>query len=331
MVLGKFYPFHLGHKYLIDTALENSEFVYVLACSLSNETIGDHARGEAIAKTYKGLPVEVILVKEDLPQYPEEHENFWSIWCDVVYSRIDNIDAFFASEEYGYKFSEVLGVNFEMVDIDRKIVPISGTKIRQNVLGNWHMLPDETKNGFLSNNKPITVAIIGAESTGKTELCKYLSSYLCCNVLDEYGREYCERHVKENGGFNLSHEDYIKIIYGHGGRWVDMIKDKKPLYILDTESVMTSSWCELFLGVRLGIIGFEYVDFYILLEPDTEFVQDGTRVTDGLRDKHHQIILDTLNHINRINKTYTFDNKDGFDHRNKSILDLIVGKLISFK
>ena len=39
LVLGKFYGLHTGHLYLIDTALENSEVVHVLACHNPTQTI----------------------------------------------------------------------------------------------------------------------------------------------------------------------------------------------------------------------------------------------------------------------------------------------------
>ena len=102
-VLGKFMPFHLGHRLLIDTALKFSEKVTVIVGTLSTEPIPGELRYNWVRDFYKGEKrLCVKWCSEDLPQFPEEHKDFWSIWVDVVkrYCPRD-VDVIFTSEKYG--------------------------------------------------------------------------------------------------------------------------------------------------------------------------------------------------------------------------------------
>lgn len=156
MVLGKFYPFHLGHKYLIDKAIENCDEVVVYACSISTETIGPSPRFESIKKTYrKNKSVNIIHITEDLPQEPNEHPDFWNIWKRVVYNNLpeskNKLEVIFGSEDYIIPFSQVLEIEGVILDKERKNVPISGTLVRSNFIKNWKYLPFYTKLGIIKD------------------------------------------------------------------------------------------------------------------------------------------------------------------------------------
>ena len=43
-VFGKFYPFHLGHKALIDFALQNNDYVEVMVCAKEKERLSGELR-----------------------------------------------------------------------------------------------------------------------------------------------------------------------------------------------------------------------------------------------------------------------------------------------
>lgn len=161
VIIGKFMPFHNGHRYLIDFASNYVEILYVLVCSLSQEPISGELRHSWVEKQYKGNQnIKIIHCTDENPQYPEQHENFWDIWKKTIISRIpQSIDLLFASEEYGFKLSEIVGAKFIPVDISRSIVPISGTAIRENPLKNWNYLPEVTRMHYLKK-----ICIIGPES-----------------------------------------------------------------------------------------------------------------------------------------------------------------------
>jgi HTH-type transcriptional repressor of NAD biosynthesis genes len=48
--------------------------------------------------------------------------------------------------------------------------------------------------------------------------------------------------------------------------------------IVDTDPLMTAAWCEMLLGrVPEALLAYPKADLYLLLEPDVEWVDDGTR------------------------------------------------------
>ena len=78
-------PFTKGHKFLVDTALKNSEKVTLLVCSLKSEPIPGEIRFNWAKEIYKDEPrINILHCTEELPQYPEEHTDFWNIWVDVA-------------------------------------------------------------------------------------------------------------------------------------------------------------------------------------------------------------------------------------------------------
>ena len=140
-VLMKAMPFHNGHKFLIDTAIVNSEKVTVIVGSLPTEPIPGNIRFKWVKEQYRTNPnVTVVHCNEVLPQYPEEHPDFWNIWVDVVkrYCPAD-IDVIFTSESYGDPYAKHLGIKHHLVDIDRKLVPVSGTLVRKDPLSLIHI------------------------------------------------------------------------------------------------------------------------------------------------------------------------------------------------
>jgi nicotinamide mononucleotide adenylyltransferase len=66
-----------------------------------------------------------------LPQYPNEHHDFWNIWVNVIRNNTaKDLDVIFSSEPYGKILAEKMRIDYFDVDIDRKTVPICATLIR---------------------------------------------------------------------------------------------------------------------------------------------------------------------------------------------------------
>jgi len=291
LVLGKFLPPHLGHFFLIDTALENSETVHVLVCSLIRELIPGKLRYEWIKEHYSKNPnVRVIHVARELPQYPEEDpENFWQIWHDVVYSKVKELDCIFASEDYVKPFADVLGINSYMVDRGRIKVPISGTAIRENPLKHWDFIPDVAKPYFTKR-----IAILGPESSGKSTLTKMLAKHYGVEYVEEYGRLVYEFRKGE-----LDEEAFTHIAEGRQVLEDYKLKSGNKLLICDTEDITTYLFSRMFLPATYKNIekillnkinDTRKYDLYMLLAPDCAAVQDGTRKFLNLRWQHfHEI------------------------------------------
>src|SRR5690606_33017292 len=107
LVLGKFLPPHRGHQFLIDFARRYAERLTVLVCTLERDPIPGHLRFEWVRRMCPDESIRVVHVTDDVPQTPEEHPDFWSIWRDLIQRYAPGrLDYFFASEDYGHRTAE---------------------------------------------------------------------------------------------------------------------------------------------------------------------------------------------------------------------------------
>ena len=276
-IIGKFCPMHLGHKYLIDIALTKAEKVFVLVGTLPTEPIPGELRYKWVKDAYKHEPrVTVGWCNEVVPQYPEEHVDFWNIWTDITrrYVPID-IDVIFTSEKYGDPYAKYLGIEHFQVDLERKHVPVSATKIREETFDHWEFIPKEIRPYFVKR-----VVLMGPESVGKSTMCQSLASYFATQWVSEFGRE-----VYEFQGF-VGLDDFKEIMIGQKENEDSLVKDSNKVIFCDTESITTYLFSKLFYPNTYQLVEPELLkmiddlpkyDLYLLLSPDVPGVQDGTR------------------------------------------------------
>lgn len=318
LVFGKFYPLHKGHLYLMDTAIEQSEFTNILVCSLESESIDGYLRYSWVKKIYADNPnVRVIHCNDDLPQYPEEHQDFWSIWYDVVYSRIDKLDVLFTSEDYGDPFSKVLGIEHVLVDKERTTIPVSGTAIRNNPIKNWEYIPDVVKPYFTKK-----IVIMGAESTGKSTMVKNLAKHYNTIYVEEYGRTYTDGM---DSLYDLTKNDFEEIVIQHSLNVENNIKNANKFIFVDTEAITTKKFAKLYLGddFESEVIDYcienKFFDLTFLLNTDVPYVNDGQRSPEAVRNTFTQYYK---NELHRYEIPYHFIS-GSFEERFKRIIDTI--------
>lgn len=156
LVVGKFTPFHLGHKYLIDTALEYCDrTVYVLPYSNPDLGLSQKQRIKQIFDHYIDEPrIWVLHTGQDVIPSNDVSALGHRWFCAVqVFKHVAMYNALgtgiqfpdyvFTSEDYGDGFAEYLSLVFNKevkhicVDKERKMFPISGTKIRNGGYDEW--------------------------------------------------------------------------------------------------------------------------------------------------------------------------------------------------
>ena len=111
-------------------------------------------------------------------------------------------DVVYSSERYGKSWSEAMGCKYVNVDIARTTVPISGTKVRQDILDSWRYLSDPVKAGLA-----LRIVIVGAESTGTTTLSRDVAATLKVPWVPELGRYYTESILTTN--YEWFDEDFL--------------------------------------------------------------------------------------------------------------------------
>ena len=319
-VFGKFLPLTLGHKFLIDSALKNSDKVTLVICSIKSEPIPGELRYSWAKEIYKDEDrIDVKHCSEELPQYPEEHIDFWNIWIDVAkrYCPSD-IDVLFTSELYGETYSKYLGIHHVLVDLERQNVPVSGTKVRSNPFKEWDFIPNIVKPHYVKK-----IAIMGPESVGKSIMTKRLSNYFNTNYVQEYGRTYVEQ------GNPITQESFYDIMSTHNKHILEAKKTSNKLLFVDTEAIITRVFFDLYFpnadvdiknNLDNLLVKMEDIDFYILLNTDVESINDGTREFLHKREEHYQIIHNEL--LNR-NKKFIIISGSDYDKRFEDCIGFI--------
>lgn len=280
VVIGKFYPPHLGHRYLIETALAESAQVVVIICEHPTQVLSGEQRKEALRDWF--LNLEVRITPDDLPNESAP----WATRTKEILGRAP--DAVFTSEEYGKSYAEELGCFHRLVDLHRDHFPVSGTAIRENPYHHWDQLSATTR-AILAKR----VVLVGAESTGKTTLAELLATEFQTVWVPEFGREYCETR---SGPWKS--REFEAIAKGQQDLENAMVSKANRVLICDTNGLSTGVWHRRYMNRYSAkveaIAARDKVDLYLLTLPDIPWVQDGTRDGEHVRKTMHEWFLSAL-------------------------------------
>jgi HTH-type transcriptional repressor of NAD biosynthesis genes len=305
LVLGKFLPYHAGHAHLIRLARSQVDELVVLVCSIDREPIPGALRFRWVRDCHPDC--HVVHVAEEVPQAPEESDEFWPIWIDLIARHAGRIDTVFTSEDYGDELGRRIGARHVCVDRERRAAPISGTEVRLDPLRHWEMVPSIVRPYFVKR-----VAVLGTESTGKTTLSDHLATVFDTVMVEEYGRPYCEVRP----ALTLELSDYEAIAWGQATWEEEAAERANRVLICDTELHTTATWSDLLLHARptwlTDAARARRYDLVLLLDQiGTHWVDDGTRVLSGLRDEHMRLLRAELDAAGRTYQVLsgTFDER----------------------
>ncbi|AFZ55669.1 AAA family ATPase [Anabaena sp. PCC 7938] len=292
MILGKFMPPHLGHKYLVDFARNYVDDLTVLVCSIQSEPIPGDLRYCWMKQIFSD--VNVVHVTDENPQEPKDDPNFWQIWYDSIRRVLPTgPDYVFASEDYGWKLAEILGASYIPVDHGRNLVPVSGTQIRQNSLTNWRYLPESVRPYFVRR-----VCIFGAESTGKSTLTQNLANHYHTVYVSEYARGLLD--------FKGGHCDFTDIPLIARGQMASedaLVHQANKVIFCDTDLITTTIWSDVLFGKCPRWIEEEgnrrQYDLYLLLDVDVPWVNDSQRFLVNYREEFRDRCIQALESRNR--------------------------------
>ncbi len=281
VVVGKFYPPHLGHNHLIDTALRHCDTVDVLVVDNPNYAIPSRLRVRWLQKQHPHANIHIIpdIEKDDdSPAWALHTITFLGYAPDIVYS----------SEPYGKTWAEAMGCRHVDVDIDRETVPISGTKVRQDLLDSWQYLSDPVKAGLA-----LRIVVLGAESTGTTTLARDLAAALHVPWVPEVGRYYTESIMTTDYQWNDA--DFYRIGQLQQTYENEIAIRSDGVIVCDTNAVATELWQRRYVGrttrAMKDIAADDKVDLYIITGDEIPFVQDGTRDGEHIRHQMHRWFL----------------------------------------
>jgi HTH-type transcriptional repressor of NAD biosynthesis genes len=142
---------------------------------------------------------------------------------------------------------------------------------------------------------------VGPESTGKTTLCKFLSTKYSTPWVPEMCRLFAEEKISNINtniistdiNFNFNIDDFINMAHHQNYRENLLTQEANDILICDNDTFALTIWCERYLGKYYDEIFdiYKNADFlknenkiYILTKPNVPFIQDGLRDGEHIRD-----------------------------------------------
>jgi len=176
---------------------------------------------------------------------------------------------------------------------------------------------------------------VGPESSGKTTLCKLLSSKYNTLWVQEYCRVMAEEKTKDSVvttdeiNFNFTLNDFITMSHRQNNEEYEYSKKSEKLLICDNDTFALTIWCERYLNKYYTEIydiykNADYLDnehkIYILTKPNVSFVQDGFRDGEHIRDWMYERFIEELE-MKKM-KYYIIDSPD-YDERLQMAINII--------
>lgn len=312
LVIGKFYPPHAGHHFLIDAAAGSCRRVTVVVMAATVESIPLAARvdwlREAYADTRPG--VDVVGIVDDL-HLDYEDDRIWAAHVALMRQAIGDsrhraqpVDAVFTSEPYGAELARRFDAADVCLDRARGTVPISATKIRADPIAHWALIEPPVR-AWLARR----VVVLGAESTGTTTLSLDLAEALrargaahaLTGWVPEYGRALTVVKLAvararagragraEPGIHDLEWvpEDFAEVARRQSDDEDRAAGRGGPVLVCDTDALATTVWQERYTGVVTAEVRAEAErmpprSLYLLTNDEGVPFED-----DGLRDGEH--------------------------------------------
>jgi HTH-type transcriptional regulator, transcriptional repressor of NAD biosynthesis genes len=272
LVVGKFYPPHRGHLYLIEQAAAQCAQVTVLAMAAACETLPLADRVAWLRAECGRLPaVTVAGVRCDVP-VDFGAGAIWTAQVAVMRAALDGngrpaVDAVFSSEPYGGELAARFGAKHVRVDPGRVAVPVSASRIRADLAGCWDYLIAPAQAGLAAR-----VVMVGAESTGTSTIAGMLADHYqrrggawartCC--VSEAGRDYtvtkwqqaraaavaAGRPEPQLDELEWTAPDFDAVAVEQTRRENAAAAAGSPLVVCDTDAFATSVWERRYLGAQ---------------------------------------------------------------------------------
>lgn len=305
LVVGKFYPPHLGHEYLLSTALRHSRRVTALVLASSAESLGMEKRATWLRGSFAGEPrLEVLCALDDV-RIDYADPDVWRQHVDIMRAALAGaaapVDAVFSSEAYGAELAAHFSAAHVCLDPLRELYPVSATALRQDLAANWEMLPLSARGDLAAR-----VVVVGAESSGTSTLAVDLEralrsrggAFALTRRVAEYGREFsanllalarAREPASTAAALTWLDGDFEHIAAEQTRREAEAARAGGPVLICDTDAFATCIWQERYLGrstppVRKLAAELPVRALYLLTDhSEVPFEDDGLRDGEALR------------------------------------------------
>lgn len=292
LTLGKFAPFHKGHQFLIETAIQEVDELIVLIYDDPVINIPLAIRAGWIREIY---PEITVIEGVNSPNDTGYTSEIMKIQEDYVLEVLGNrtISHFYSSEPYGVHMSIALDALNRQVDVSRNTIPISATKIRQDSFRHKEFMHPKVYRDLITK-----VVLLGAPSTGKSTLAEQLAIHFDTQWMPEYGREYWEKNQVNK---RLTLEDLLKIAEIHIQKEDAFVLQSNRFLFSDTNAITTYLFSLDYHGTALEALenlakaAESRHDIIFLCDTDIPYDDTWDRSGDVKRKVFQQKIIEDLN------------------------------------
>jgi HTH-type transcriptional regulator, transcriptional repressor of NAD biosynthesis genes len=288
LVVGKFAPLHRGHQFLIDAARSAADQVTIVVWS--NPDFPDMPNDVRAGWLRTLYPEAYVVIGHDGPPNVADDDVHRAYTARVLAEHGRQPDVVFTSEKYGPPLAAHHGIAHVSVDQGRSRHRVSGTQVRVDLHAHQSQLEPLVYAHFVEK-----VAILGAESTGKSKLAEAAAERFRTVHVPEYGRV----HYEERGGV-LDLDDYVEIAQRHRALEDEAALHANRWLFVDTNAITTMFFSHYYNrdSVReLRALASECNSRYrhtVVCHDDIDFEQDGWRDNAVWRARMHGMVLQNL-------------------------------------
>lgn len=305
VIVGKFWPPHLGHQRAFDLLGSLCDAQTIVVCGAQGQIppVFDRAMWiQAINPRAEVVAVDDLCAWHHPAPCPEQCSEAWAKRLDQL--GLLPFDVVVAGEEYGIGFGRALGA--EVVDPDRSLDGISSTAIRSDLGERWTDLHPSVRSGLHRR-----IVVLGAESTGTSTLAEDLSIALGFPRTAEAGRSLSWKLMADAGSmskvkWSTSHFWQViekQMVLEHQAIQSAINRPPGPLgpwLVCDTDTLATVAWWERYLGVESTPVAefasSRLADLYLVTSPegvafdDTDPLRDGREVRLSMHDRMVELV-----------------------------------------
>ncbi|MCX5741140.1 MAG: AAA family ATPase [Proteobacteria bacterium] len=280
VVVGRFLPLHRGHQLVIEVARRACERVVAVVQGGPEDGLPSALRARWIREEYPDVTVVELGAAE-----------VQALTRATLGIAQDAAATVFASDDAQRAIATRLGARFVAVDPTRTLVPVTGDALRRNLLEHFAFVARRARPELVRR-----IAVVGAESTGKTTLCARLREDLGATVVPEYTRTWLDAQR----GRQLDSEAIQLVARGQiAAEDALAMQATSGILVADTDLRAVLMWSRrLFEGDPPSWIAAQVnarrYDLYLLCTPDLAYIGPQDRDLPAERQRHHDELVADL-------------------------------------
>lgn len=245
LVMGRFFPVHIGHVSLFARAAAAvAGKLQVVVAGTKGDFIDAGTRAlvaaHLVPRSRRGLVVSALEIGR---MGEPDGDSFWAPWLEWVASQshLKNVTTLVAADPKAERFAQLAKLEFVLVD--RTTVSASGTAIRRAPWKYWDDIAPGLRGHFTSS-----VSLVGPEGAGKSTLAKKLREHFKTSLANEYTVDFLRAEGRDAP--TVSELDGL-IWNGQTEAWAAAKARATRFFIADTDHLTLALWSRRLSGTPI--------------------------------------------------------------------------------